>query len=92
MLRILSPKYRRPGRPISVSASPLCPDADISFVGSLVACYVLCGGFLEVWAGSSLGELVPIMVGCGTLAGKSAVMGLHVGLRSLLGKGFSVIF
>ena len=23
------PKYRRPGRPISVSAAPLCPDADI---------------------------------------------------------------
>ena len=23
------PKYRRPGRPMSVSAAPLCPDADI---------------------------------------------------------------
>ena len=23
------PKYRRPGRPISVSAAPLCPDADV---------------------------------------------------------------
>ena len=34
------PKYRRPGRPISVSAAPLCPDADLwklcRFFGSMM--------------------------------------------------------
>ena len=55
---------------------PLCPDADIwklcRFLGSMMrAVKRLPGG----WGRFIPGELVPSMVGCGTLAGKSAAMG-----------------
>ena len=53
------PKYRRPGRPISVSAAPLCPDADIwklcRFFGNMLRALVrLLGG---------LGRFIPGRIG-----------------------------
>ena len=50
------------------------------------ACFV--SAAQGVWVGSFLDVLVPIMVACGTLAGRSAVMVLLVDLGSLQGIGF----
>ena len=53
------PKYRRPGRPISVSAAPLCPDADIwklcRFFGHMLRALVRLPG--------GLGRFIPGRIG-----------------------------
>ena len=53
------PKYRRPGRPISVSAAPLCPDADIwklcRFFGHMIRALVRLPG--------GLGRFIPGRIG-----------------------------
>ena len=57
------PKYRRPGRPISVSVAPLCPDADIWKLSRLLGSMMRALRGLPGGLGRSLDELVPIMVG-----------------------------
>ena len=73
-------RYRRPGRPISVSAVPFGPGTDIwrscRFIGALFELCVLC---LVVLARSSRVTLVLITAGSGTLGGKSVVMVSHLG-------------
>ena len=87
------PKYRRPGRPISVSAAPLCPDADIwklrRFLGNMMrALRGLPGG---------LGRFIPGRIGAdhGRLRHidwEKCYHGLTCRPRESSGNGFSVIF
>ena len=85
-----TPKYRRPGRPISVSAVPLCPDVDIwklcqHFGNMMRALQGPAWRFREVHPWSSWGQ---IMVGCVMLVGIGAVMVSLVDLGTLLLNGF----
>ena len=76
-----TPRYLRPGRPISVSAVPFCPGIDIwrscRFIGALIRSLCLLPG--GCWVGLCLTLLVLNIAGCGILDGKS------VGMASLPG-------
>ena len=73
------PKYRRVGRPISVSAVPFGPGIDIwrscRFLGAIFVHYVCC---LVALVGFSLGILGLVMAVFGTLVGISVVMVLRL--------------
>ena len=82
LLRVPLPLARRAGRPISVSAVPVGPGIDIGALLSISweVSFVFWHCFLGVCVGFCLVELVLIIAGFGILVGKSAVMGLRLGL------------
>ena len=73
-----TPRYLRPGSPISVSAVPFGPGIDIwrscRFIGSLDEVSLPVAWW--VWVGLLLALLVLIIADCGILVGRSVVMGL----------------
>ena len=81
-------RFRRPGRPISVSAVPCVPGIDIwrscRFIGAFFRSFVLC---LAVLVGSCLAELVPVTASFGTSVGEewpwAHFSAKRIGLRSI---------
>ena len=83
------PKYRRPGRPISVSAAPLCPDAEIwklcMFFGHMLRALVRLPG--------GLGRFLPVRIGAnhsrlGHIGWEKCCHGLTCRPRESYGEGF----
>ena len=86
------PKYRRPGRPISVSAAPLCPDADIwklcRFCGHMLRALVKLPG--------GLGKFLPGRIGANHgrlryIGWEKCCHGLTCRPRESSGEGFLLI-
>ena len=78
------PKYRRPGRPISVLGSPLCPDADIwklcRFFGHMFRALVRLPG--------GLGRFLPGRIGAEAFGWEKCCHGLTCRSRESSGEGF----